>query len=131
MVEYPLMEKILLHDFDDEFSRRSELPEANLIEWCKAHSWELVAKDMIKQDPIVKSLEGTVKALRRFFASGKGGDALEDACKDIKNPKFVKLCKTRLSEHHLKAFMNFFQRLPQLSAGLLKAEKKKAKRKAM
>ena len=68
-VEYPLMEKILLQDqdYDDEFSRRSELPEANIVEWCKAHSWELVAKDMIKLDPIVKSLESTVKALRRFL----------------------------------------------------------------
>ena len=66
-VEYPPMENILLLDFDDGFSRRSELPEANIVEWCRVHSWELVAKDMIKLDPIVKSLERTVKALRRFL----------------------------------------------------------------
>ena len=126
--EYPLMEKILLLDFDDAFSRRSELPEANIVEWCKVHSWELVAKDMIALDPVVSSLEGTVKALRRYFGSGRAGDALQDSCEVgntfMKNPKFLKLCKTRFSEHHLKAYMNSFKRLPQLSAGLLKAKKK-------
>ena len=134
-VEYPLMEKIMLVDYDDNYSRRSELPEANIVEWCKVHPWELVAKDMIKLDPIVSTLEKTVKALRRFFASGKAGGALEDACNDennfVKNPKFLKLCKTRFSEHHLKAYLNSFQRLPQLSAGLLKAKRKKKQRKLL
>ena len=105
-VEFPLMEKIL--EVEENILKRADLPEANIVEWCKAHSWELVAKDLIKLDPMVASLEKRVKALRRFFAFGKGADFLEDACSQTeahtKNPKFLKLCKTRFSEHHLKAY---------------------------
>ena len=73
-------------------------------------------------------------SLRRYFGFGRGADFLEDACKiadDVaKNPKFLKLCKTRFSEH-LKAYQNSFMRLPQISTGLLKAERKKRKRKEL
>ena len=132
-VEYPLMEKILEIEEDDNLRKRTELPEANIVEWCKAHSWELVAKDLIKLDPMVSSLERRVKALRRYFGFGKGADFLDDACNAndavAKNPKFLKLSKTRFSEHHLKTYRNSFLRLPQLSEGLLIAKQKKLARK--
>ena len=89
------MEKILEIEEDDNLRKRTELPEANIVEWCKAHSWELVAKDLIKLDPMVSSLERRVKALRRYFGFGKGADFLDDACNAndavVKNPKFLKL----------------------------------------
>ena len=93
-----------------------------------------MAKDLIKLDPMVASLQKRVKALSRFFNFGKGADFLEDACSQTdahtKNPKFLKLCKTRLSEHHLKAYWNLFQMVDELSEGLLKATRKKTARRA-
>ena len=134
-VEFALVEKILELNVEDTLTKRIELPEANIVEWCKVHSWELVAKDLISIDPMVSALEKRVKALRRYLGFGKGADFLEDACSSetdtAKNPKFLKLCKTRFSEHHLKAYRNSFQRLPQLSSGLLNATRKKQQRRQL
>ena len=124
-VEFPLIEKILELDIEDNLTKRAELPEANIVEWCKVNSWDLVAKDLIALDPIVSALEKRVKTLRRYIGFGQGADFLEDACSSVeaivKNPKFLKLCKTRFSEHHLKAYRNTLVRLPPLSSRLRRA----------